>query len=151
MFFLINKKTFSLCIFVYVFTKMPHSGILQFPSSRYIGDRTFWSEKESSPLPAPRTAAVGGDARADGEEPLLLLAVTILRSGFTASDSSIRPRGAAPATSAATKYNGKTRRTQKHLNRRLSSKRQGREASRWGVNGYLVYSACTAVHFTAYI
>lgn len=49
--------------------------------------------KESSPLPAPRTAAVGGDAQADGEEPLPLLAATILRSGITASDSSIRPRG----------------------------------------------------------
>ncbi|KAI2648993.1 G-protein coupled receptor 12 [Labeo rohita] len=89
---------------------------------------------ESSPLPAPRTAAVGGDARADGEEPLLLLAVTILRSGITASDSSVRPRGAAPVNSAGIKCHGKTRRPQKHLNRRLSSKRQGREASRWGVN-----------------
>ncbi len=72
------------------------------------------------------------------------------RSSDPASDSSIRPRGAAPANSAAIKYHGKARRTQRHLNRRLSSKRQGREASRWGVNGDRVYlkSVCFAFYNT---
>lgn len=76
-----------------------------FRAADYTGDGTFWSEKESSPLPvpAPRTAAVGGDARAHAEEPLFLLAVKILRSGIWSQhpDPSIRPRGAAPAISAA--------------------------------------------------
>lgn len=67
---------------------------------------------QTSPLPALRTAAVG--ARAEGEEPLTLLAVThrkkapILRSGILAS--SIHSRGAAPADSDAKDRDGKARR-----------------------------------------
>lgn len=72
----------------------------------------------------------------------------LCRSSDPASDSSIRPRGAAPANSAAIEYHGKARKTQRHLNRRLSSKRQGREASRWGVNGDRVYlKSESALHF----
>ncbi len=68
------------------------------------------------------------------------------RSSDPASDSSIRPRGATPENSAAIEYHGKARRTQMHLNRHLSSKRQGREASRW--NRVYLKPVCFAFYNT---